>query len=138
MKVIPPLPSDLGQVAQWLILPIVLVAIANWVITTFFAKLAPQQQSVAKLGVFILIGLGAYGLSQLSPDVIAKIEPLWEILASVIAAYFAANVVKQVWTGLQLLGERLLLGGTEFRVVYKQRNGVLKHTVRGIPADIAA
>lgn len=111
---IPPLPSDLGQVAQWIILPIVLIAIANFVIRTWFAAQSPERQSIVKLGVFILIGLLSYGLTLLPPDVIAKIEPLWAILASVIAAYFAANIVKQVWSGLKLIGDRLLMGRDAF------------------------
>lgn len=125
-----PLPTDLSQVGQWLIMPAVLAMIANIIVNGFFANETPDRQATVKLASFIGIGVVSYLLSLIAPDVISRIEPLWAIIASVIAAYYATNAVRQIWYGLQLVGERILLGGNEFRAIYHQRK---KNTVKGVP-----
>ncbi len=129
----PPIPTDFGQLSHWLIMPGVLILFASLVINNAFSQASDQQKNVVKFIVFIADALVSFVLTKLSPDFIASIEPLWEILAAVIAVYYAPTVVSQLWGGLQLLGMRLLLGGPEFRNFWKVQE--VKHTIRGIPID---
>lgn len=104
---LPPVPPDFSQLGQWVIMPTVLTFLANLVINDFFSKESPQRQALVKFGTFILIGLLGFGLTKLPADFVAGIQPLWVILASVIAAYYAPTVIRQVWTGIQRFGQAL-------------------------------
>ena len=116
---IPPIPTDFGQLSQWLIMPAVLALLANLVINALFSNADPKAQSFIRFGVFIVDGVVSYLLTKLSPDFVASIAPLWAILAAVIAAYYAPTVAQQIWVGFQLLGLRLLMGRDSFASAYK-------------------
>lgn len=117
---IPPIPSDFGQLSQWLIMPGVLIFFANLVINDFFSQDTDQQKSVIKFIVFVVDALVSYALTRLAPDFVASIEPLWAILAAVIAVYYAPTVVTEIWFSLKLLGLRLLLGRAAFEQEFTQ------------------
>lgn len=117
---IPPIPSDFGQLSQWLIMPGVLIFFANLVINDFFSQDTDQQKNVIKFVVFLVDALVSYALTRLAPDFVASIQPLWAILAAVIAVYYAPTVVTQVWFGLKLLGLRLLLSRAAFEQEFTQ------------------
>lgn len=98
----PPIPIDFSQVPAWLIMPSVLILFASLVIDNFFKQSTDQQKNFIKFVVFIIDALVSFLLTKLSPDFVASIEPLWAILAAVIAVYYAPTVIKQVWAGVKM------------------------------------
>ena len=119
---IPPIPTDFSQLAQWLLMPSILTLIANLVINAFFVSDNVQQKSAVKFIVFAVVGFVSFGLTKLAPDFVASIEPLWAILAGVIAAYYAPTVVVTAWNGLRLLGLRMLFGQVAAQNIYIAMN----------------
>ena len=115
---LPPIPTDFSLVPGWLIMPTVLAFLANLFINEFASNDNDQQKSLLKFAVFLVDGLVSYILTRFAPDQIASIEPLWVIFAGVITAYYAPQVVSQIWTGFQLLGIRLMMGRDAFSKAY--------------------
>lgn len=107
-------PIDFSQVSSWLLMPATLLLLANIVITNWFSASDQQRKNIVKFIVFILVGLLSYALTLLPPDVVAKIQPLWLVLATVIAAYYAPAAVN----ALKLLGIRMLIGRQQFHADY--------------------
>lgn len=116
----PTIPVDFSQLSAWLIMPAVLTLLANIAINAFAKQAQPSTQNLVKFVVYLLVALLSFGLTKLSPDFVASIQPLWAIVAAVIAAYYATNAVRQVWFALKLLGIRLALGQARAQVEFNQ------------------
>jgi len=121
------LPTNIVDLAPWLILPAILGMIANYIINAFFANEAPSRQQQIKLVVFLLIGVLSYALQLIPADVLATLQPAYAILAAVLAAFIG----NQILHAATLLGERLTLGANEFRALWHARK--TKDTIRGVP-----
>lgn len=130
-----PLPTDLGQLKDWLIMPAVLSLIANLVINAFFSTEDSDRKNIVKFVTFLVIGVVSFLLSKLSPDFIMSLEPLWLMLVAVITAYYTPTAVRQLWFGLQLLGVRLVLGHEIAKLTYDKhllpKPGYAKRTAHG-------
>jgi len=117
-QAIPPIPTDFTQLGAWLLMPAVIALFANLVITEFASNDTPDQKNFVRFIVFIVDGLASYGLTLFAPAFVTAIQPLWAILATAIAAYYAPQAIGQIWFGMQLLGMRFLMGRDAFAKAY--------------------
>ena len=114
------LPTNISDLAAWLLLPAVLGMLATLVVSAavslFGSAVTPQVQTGIKFATFIVVGIASYLLTQVPPDVLASFQPFFVVMMSVLAA-FLGNGALHILNNVTL---RLLLGGTEFRAQYNK------------------
>lgn len=105
------LPPNILDLAPYLITVGFLGIAAPWIIRVLFPNADPVFAERAKLVAYLVIGALSGVLGLIPPDVLGKAQPWYAILVSVLAAFFANEVI---YRGIQLVALRIMLGRDAF------------------------
>lgn len=110
------LPSNISDLAAWLLLPAVLGIIA-----TFFVNLLPvkyaQYTQVVRFVVYMLIAVVSVVLTKIPADVLEQYQPIFVALMAALAAFIGDSAFR----GAQLIGIRMLIGRDQFHADFGHR-----------------
>lgn len=90
------LPSNITDLAQWLLLPAVMGVAATFFGNLFLQALPQYKQFVnaVRFAVYILIALISVWLAQIPPSVLQVYQPLFVAIMAAIAAFIGDNVLQ--------------------------------------------